>query len=74
MKPGAFQHRRKGKHIAKRKFPRKQTLWISHRSTHDGAVHRPDVWDSKYDKTTSNFEEREEECKWNAPRMFSYEA
>ena len=35
--------KRKRKHLANRKFPRKQTPWNSHRPTPDGAVHRPDV-------------------------------
>ena len=30
------------KHLAKRKFPRKQTPWNSHLATPDSAVHRPD--------------------------------
>ena len=34
--------KRKRNHLAIRKFPRKQTLWNSHRPTPDGAVHRPD--------------------------------
>ena len=31
----------KRKHLANRKFPRKQTPWNSHRPTPDGAVTRP---------------------------------
>ena len=34
--------KRKRKHLANRKFPRKQTPWNSHRPTPDSAVHRPD--------------------------------
>ena len=34
--------KRKRKHLANRKFPRKQTPWNSHRATPDGVVHRPD--------------------------------
>jgi len=34
--------RRKGKHMANRKFPRKQAPRNSHRPTPDDAVHRPD--------------------------------
>ena len=34
--------KRKRKHLATRKFPRKQTPWSSHRPTPDGAVRRPD--------------------------------
>ena len=34
--------KRKRKHLANRKFPRKKTPWNSHRLTSDGAVHRPD--------------------------------
>ena len=33
---------RKRKHLANRKFPRKQTPWNSHRPTPGGAAHRPD--------------------------------
>jgi len=34
--------KRKRKHLANRKFPRKQSPWDSHRPTPDGAVHHPD--------------------------------
>ena len=34
--------KKKGNHLANRKFPRKHTPWNSHRPTPDGAVHRPD--------------------------------
>ena len=33
--------KRKRKHLAIRKFPKKQTPWNSHRPTPDGAVHHP---------------------------------
>ena len=33
--------KRKRKHLANRKFPRKQTPWNSHRPMPDGAVHHP---------------------------------
>jgi len=34
--------RRKGKHLANKEFPRRQTSRNSHWLTADGAVHRPD--------------------------------
>ena len=34
--------KRKRKHLANRKFPRKQTPWNSHQPTPDDAVHCPD--------------------------------
>ena len=37
-----FPQKRKRKHLANRKFPRKQTPWNNHRPTTDGVVHRPD--------------------------------
>jgi len=38
----ALSTKRKRKHLANKKFPRKQTPWNSHQPTPDGAVHRHD--------------------------------
>ena len=40
--PAVMHSPQKRKHLANRKFPRKQTPWNSHRPTPDGAFHRPD--------------------------------